>query len=246
MLNKLLREIVGIVVGKNVESIADLLNSPKYVNEFNIAKKLDITINQTRNILYRVSEFGLVSSIRKKDKKKGWYTYFWKFEILKCLEFFRDHLVKLRDELGTQINSREKNKFYICERCSIESNEEEALLNSYTCNECGEIFTIKDNEKIIKDLKRNYSKIVEELKIVESEIQKEKAILEKVKQKEIKKQEKETLKKKEDAAQKRKLAREENAKKKAAEKNPVLKKVPKAKVEKKKSVPKKTKPSTKK
>jgi len=47
MLNKLLREIVGIVVGKNVESIADLLNSPKYVNEFNIAKKLDITINQT-------------------------------------------------------------------------------------------------------------------------------------------------------------------------------------------------------
>src|SRR3989339_193256 len=98
MLNKLLREIVGIVVGKNVESIADLLNSPKYVNEFNIAKKLDITINQTRNILYRVSEFGLVSSIRKKDKKKGWYTYFWKFEILKCLEFFRDHLTKLRVE----------------------------------------------------------------------------------------------------------------------------------------------------
>src|SRR3989339_502422 len=228
MLNKLLREIVGIVVGKNVESIADLLNSPKYVNEFNIAKKLDITINQTRNILYRVSEFGLVSSIRKKDKKKGWYTYFWKFEILKCLEFFRDHLTKLRDDFATQINSREKNKFYICERCSIESNEEEALLNSYTCNECGDIFTIKENEKIIKDLKRNYSKIVEELKIVESEIQKEKAILEKVKQKEIKKQEKEKLKKK------------------AAEKNPVLKKVPKAKVEKKKSVPKKTKPSTKK
>src|SRR3989339_844419 len=150
MLNKLLREIVGIVVGKNVESIADLLNSPKYVNEFNIAKKLDITINQTRNILYRVSEFGLVSSIRKKDKKKGWYTYFWKFEILKCLEFFRDHLTKLRDDFATQINSREKNKFYICERCSIESNEEEALLNSYTCNECGDIFTIKENEKEIK------------------------------------------------------------------------------------------------
>src|SRR3989339_187898 len=147
MLNKLLREIVGIVVGKNVESIADLLNSPKYVNEFNIAKKLDITINQTRNILYRVSEFGLVSSIRKKDKKKGWYTYFWKFEILKCLEFFRDHLTKLRDDFATQINSREKNKFYICERCSIESNEEEALLNSYTCNECGDIFTREENAK---------------------------------------------------------------------------------------------------
>ena len=114
MLNKLLREIVGIVVGKNVESIADLLNSPKYVNEFNIAKKLDITINQTRNILYRVSEFGLVSSIRKKDKKKGWYTYFWTLNPGKGLSKYREMLSKEIGDMRNKANVKRNSKFFLC------------------------------------------------------------------------------------------------------------------------------------
>ena len=94
MLENFLKEVVSIIVGKNSELIADLLNSKKHVNEFLIAKKLSITINQTRNLLYKLSDFGLVSSIRKKDKKKGWYTYFWKIEVLKSLKFLEDILLK--------------------------------------------------------------------------------------------------------------------------------------------------------
>ena len=87
MLDKFLKDVVSIIVGKYAEPIVDLLNSKKHVNEFIIAKKLDITINQTKNILYKLSDHGLVSSIRKKDKKKGWYTYFWKIEIIKAQAF---------------------------------------------------------------------------------------------------------------------------------------------------------------
>ena len=85
MLDKFLKEAMSILVGKQGEELVNLLDTKKYVNEFLIAKKLDITINQTRNILYKLSDSGLVSSTRKKDKKKGWYTYFWKIEILKSL-----------------------------------------------------------------------------------------------------------------------------------------------------------------
>jgi len=70
MLDKFLKEVVVITVGKQAEPIADLLNAKKHVNEFIIAKKLGLTINQTRNILYKISNSGLVSFIRKKDKKK--------------------------------------------------------------------------------------------------------------------------------------------------------------------------------
>ena len=52
MQEKFLKEVVGLVVGKQAEEIVELLDSKKYVNEFILAKKLDITINQTRNILY--------------------------------------------------------------------------------------------------------------------------------------------------------------------------------------------------
>ena len=94
MLKKFLKDTIEIIIGKQAEGIIDLLDGKKYVNEFIIAKKLGITINQTRNILYKISDQGLVSFIRKKDKKKGWYTYFWKLERLKSLEFLKNVLLK--------------------------------------------------------------------------------------------------------------------------------------------------------
>ena len=111
MIKKFLREVVIIVVGKQSEEIADLLDNKKHVNEFIIAKKLDITINQTRNILYKLSDKGLVSSIRKKDKKKGWYTYFWKMEVLKSLEFLKAILDNKIDQITHQIKSRENGSY---------------------------------------------------------------------------------------------------------------------------------------
>ena len=207
MLKKFLREVVVIIVGKQAEEIADLLNTNKHVNEFIIAKKLNITINQARNILYKISDYGLVSFIRKKDKKKGWYTYFWKIEVLKSLEFLKSILLKKIAQISFQIKSRETKDFYVCERCNLELNEENALLQDFTCNECGAIFTIKDNSKFLRDLKRNLNRLEKELEFIEVEIVKEGEKVEKGKEKVRKKDEKEKGQKKVEAAEKRKIAR---------------------------------------
>ena len=222
MLKKFLKEIIIAVAGKQAEDIVCLLDGKKYVNEFLLAKKLDITINQMRNILYKLSDCGLVSSIRKKDKRKGWYTYFWKIEILKSLEFFKRILVKRIEQTNHQIKSRETKQFYICRRCNIEFNEENALLHNFTCNECGAIFTIKDNTKVLKEFKKNLDKLKKELVFVDEEIKKEKEKLEKKKIKELKKQKAEKKlkipKKKARIAAKKKPAKEKPAKKKSAKK----------------------------
>src|SRR3989344_3248854 len=159
MLKKFLKEAMALIAGKPAEDLVDLLDTHKHVNEFIIAKKLNLTINQTRNILYKISDYGLVSSIRKKDKRKGWYTYFWKIEILKALDFLKENLLKKIDNAEHQIKSRETKRFYFCERCHIELTEENALLNNFTCNECGSILSLRDNTKIVKDLKRNREKL---------------------------------------------------------------------------------------
>ena len=130
-LKRFLKETVSLAIGKPVENLIDFLDSEKYVNEFLIAKKLDLTINQTRNLLYKLSDHGLVSSIRKKDKKKGWYTYFWKLENLKSLNFYKNYLNKKAEQISYQIDSREIKTFYVCETCSIEYNEENALLYDF-------------------------------------------------------------------------------------------------------------------
>ncbi|MBA7597716.1 hypothetical protein ES703_04722 [subsurface metagenome] len=194
-LKKILKEVVTFIVGKQTEDIVDLLDTKKHVNEFIIAKKLDLTINQTRNILYKISDHGLVSYIRKKDKKKGWYTYFWKIEILKSLEFMKSNLLKKIDQLEYKIKSRETKRFYICERCNIELSEENALLYNFTCNECGDVLALKDNTKFIREMKKNLEKLKKDLVFLKEEIKKEIEKVEKIKLKERRKEEKSKIRK---------------------------------------------------
>jgi len=173
---KLIREAFAEVAGKQTELLVDFLNDKKYMNEFLIAKKLDLPINQTRNVLYKLSEFGLVSSTRKKDKKKGWFTYSWKIEELKTLDFLKHMILKKMEQIKNQISSRETREFYVCERCHVEFNEENALLHDFTCPECGSILERKDNAKLIKELKRNLENYGNILKIVDEEMQKEQIV----------------------------------------------------------------------
>lgn len=211
-----IKETILAIIGKPGEEVVDFLDPDKYVNEFLIAKKFDNNINQTRNLLYKLSEHSLVSSIRKKDKKKGWYTYFWKLETLKVLEFLREMLRKRIDQINHQIESREMKTFYICERCGIEHNEENALLHDFTCNECGSVFAVRDNTKVVKEFRRNLEKQKREMEIVEEKIREEKEKDDRKKIKEIKKEEKEKVKKRLEKKKERDLLKkgEEKVKKK--------------------------------
>jgi transcription factor E len=110
-----IKETFLFIAGKPAEQLADLLNDKTYINEFLIAKKMNINVNQIRNILYKISEHGLVSFVRKKDKRKGWYTYSWKIEKLKTFEFLKEVLNNKINQLNFQLNSRKTKVFYFCE-----------------------------------------------------------------------------------------------------------------------------------
>lgn len=168
---ELLRDISIIVGGKNSSNIVDLLLGKSNVNEFIIAKKLVLTINQTRNILYKLSDEGLVSFIRKKDKKKGWYTYFWTFNEERAFLLLKKNLFIEITQLENQLKSREEKRYYICKQCNIEVTEETALLHDFICPECGEVYELQDNSKSIKDVNLNINKIKLKLKEVESELE---------------------------------------------------------------------------
>jgi len=167
----LLKIVVSAVAGQQASGIVDILYDKKNVNEFLIAKKLKLTINQTRNLLYKLSDEGIVSFIRKKDKKKGgWYIYFWTLNIGKGLLKLKEHILKNIGNIGSRLNLKKTERFYHCENCSIESNEENALLYQYTCPECGEVLHVKDKGKEIEHLEKEIAKLEDLLKSVEYEL----------------------------------------------------------------------------
>jgi transcription initiation factor TFIIE subunit alpha len=208
---QLLERVVEDVIGKSAIKIVDILAGKKDVNEFLIAKKLDLTINQARNILYKFSDYGLISSIRKKDNKKGWYIYYWTLNIEKSLNFLQDKLEKELGNLENKLKSRTNKNYYYCEICGLEINEETALGHNFVCPECGEVYSSLDNTKIIREIEKRISKLKEDLEIIKQE-------KEKIQEKQRKRAKRQERKEKEKRRKKRKTSKKNKTKKKSKKK----------------------------
>jgi len=246
MQTKLLEDVVSEIAGKSGKDILQLLIGKKDVNEFLIAKKLALTINQVRNILYKLSNFSLVTFTRKKDKRKGWYTYFWTINTKKALELLEKKSKKEIETLKSQLKSREVKRFYLCKVCKTEVSEETALLHDFTCPECGDIYDLVDNKKIINELKNNISRLEKQKQTVLQELDKIKEIEDKKRARETKKEEKKKAEERKARRKKLKKEREKpekKLKKKKSKKQSVkkIKRIVKKAIKKKKAVKKTSK-----
>jgi len=172
----ILKKVVQNTAGEQAVKIVDLLHGKKDVNEFLIAKKLGLTINQTRNLLYKLSHLGILRSIRKKDKRKGWYIYFWTFDILKSLEVLESTLEAEISKLNHQMETKKAMRFYRCKICGREANEETAMLTNFTCSECGEVYELADNTPLINQVTKEIQKLQKELDGIKREIASEEAV----------------------------------------------------------------------
>jgi len=168
---KLLHDLVEELAGVNTGRIVEILFGKKDVNEFLIAKRMELTINQVRNILYKLSADGLVSFIRKKDKRKGWYIYYWTLKTEKCLVKLESSLMQKIEELKKVLDNREEKRFYVCKSCAIEVNEEKALEHGFSCEECAEVYELADNSGPIRDTKTMIARVEKNLKLIRNEIE---------------------------------------------------------------------------
>jgi len=180
----LLKELVRKFAGKNTEAIADIIGAEKPVNEFKIAEKLKLTINQTRNILYKLSAQSIVSFVRKKDEKKGWYIYSWSINtpaaLKKLIEIKKKEIKNYEHLLGV----RETRGFYVCPSGCMETNEENALLYQFKCPECGKLLQPKSFEEEKEELRSKIEKARKEIVSIEAELGKISALKEKEEEKE--------------------------------------------------------------
>jgi len=170
-----LKEIVAKIAGKSSIVIVPILKDKDNVDEFKVAQKAEMTINELRNILYKLHHHDLVSFSRKKDKKKGWFIYYWTLSKERAIEtLIKDYNRELTTKKDILENTLKKN-YFICARGHTELGEESALEQNFECIECGELLVLKDRDVE----KRKLNKIIgvletriEELKIIYSKYEK--------------------------------------------------------------------------
>ncbi len=162
--NKIIESVVSEVAGEDVIPLVQALKNKKNVSEFKLAESIKEEVNRTRNMLYRLYDANLVSFVRKKDKKKGWYIYYWTFDSKKIKYLLanlkKKRLTKLKDRLDREMES----KFYSCPTQCIRLDFDQAMNFEFKCPECGELVEQEDNSEEVKKLEKDIKGLETELK----------------------------------------------------------------------------------
>jgi transcription initiation factor TFIIE subunit alpha len=157
--NDLIEEVVIEELGEDAIPLIAAMKNKINLSEFKLAEKINKEVNATRNLLYKLNNLDLASFIRRKDKKKGWYIYYWTLKPKNA-----EHVLKKLNEkkvwaLSERLKRELIGNFFICpERC-IRLDFEAAFEFEFKCPECGAIMNKEDNREKIRELEEELKKI---------------------------------------------------------------------------------------
>ena len=182
---KKVEEIMLSILGEEGLPLIKELSGKQNVSEFELADKLKKDIKIVRKMLYFLYNHNLVSFIRKKDKIKGWYIYYWTLQP----ESIRFSYVKRKKELLARLQQRleeeSRELFFTCPNRCVRLNFDQAMDFEFHCPECGELISQENNTERVETLRKKVIEIEAELEEL-MEKRKVHRIIAKVRKKEIK------------------------------------------------------------
>jgi len=156
-------DLVKEVAGEDTIKLVGLLKSKENISEFKLAEKLRLTVNNVRNMLYRLQAHNLVTSTRKKDKKKGWYVYYWTFNSPQARSLVTVVKQKKLEQLKKRLEIETQQSFYACPENCTRFKIENAMEHDFKCPECGTILNEEDNLELISKIKERVAELEKEL-----------------------------------------------------------------------------------
>ena len=161
--NKLVEQVVSDVAGEDVIPLVRQLKNKKNVSEFKLAEAMELEVNLVRNMLYRLYHANLVSFTRRKDKKKGWYIYYWTFKI-KQVKYVAINLKKQRlERLKDRLSREQDSSFYTCPNDCMRLDFDSAINFEFKCPECASLMQQESNGKKIGEIE-------DEIRALEKEV----------------------------------------------------------------------------
>jgi len=166
--DNILDEIIRELTDKDVVPVVQLIKGRSHVSEVKIAEKLELTVNHVRNVLYRLGAHNLVDFTRKKDKKKGWYVYYWTLDMVKL----RDLAVKIKMgvvmKLKERLTKEKEGEFFNCPDKHIRANLENAMEYNFRCPECDLPLVKEDNVRTINSIQRQIEILKKEIELLQN------------------------------------------------------------------------------
>ncbi len=164
---KFVEKVAAEACDEDVIPLVRYLYGKGKVSEFELVDALNEDVQPLRNKLYMLQKVSLVDSSRKKDKKKGWYIYYWTFKPQNAIWLYKKIRQEKIERLQARLERERNNQYYSCQNQCMRLNFDQAINFNFKCPECGEIMHLTDNSKMIKKLEEEINKLQTEIDKVE-------------------------------------------------------------------------------
>ena len=157
-------KISQMIGGDEYLKVARSLIKAQDATDEEIASYTGLRINMVRKVLYDLFGKALITGVRVKDERKGWFVYRWRSRRDEVENFIENQKKKIAERLQQRLDYENSSQFYHCgnddcQRQTFESSLEE----SFKCPSCGKILDLKKNEKSKKAFTRKIDEIKKDM-----------------------------------------------------------------------------------
>jgi transcription initiation factor TFIIE subunit alpha len=147
-------KIAGLLGGEEYIKVARALLNNEDSTDEEIASATGLKINTVRKVLYDLFGRSLISGIRVRDLKRGWYVYRWRAQREQVDSFIATQKKKLLEKLTQRLRYEEQHEFYHCNNINCPKRTfEQAIEVFFRCPTCGLVLTAVDNGDLVQLLK---------------------------------------------------------------------------------------------
>ena len=119
-----------------------------------------------RKVLYDLFGKGLITGVRVKDERKGWFVYRWRSRHDEVENFIEAQKKKVLDRLQQRFDFENGSDFYHCGNNDCSRATFEAALDlDFKCPSCGKTMDIKKNDRIRKLFLKKIDQIKQDVRI---------------------------------------------------------------------------------
>ena len=159
-------KISSMIGGDEYLKVARSLLKSQDATDEEIASSTGLRINMVRKVLYDLFGKALITGIRVKDERKGWFVYRWRSRRDEVENFIENQKKKIVERLEQRLDYENSSEFWHCgnEDCS-QIKTEDALELFYKCPSCGENLDIKHNDKVKKGFQKKIDEIRKDMRV---------------------------------------------------------------------------------
>ena len=149
-----------MIGGDEYLKVARSLLKSKDATVEDIASSTGLRINMVRKVLYDLFGKSLITGIRVKDERKGWFVYRWRSRREEVENFIQNQKKKIKGRLQERLDYENSSQFYHCGNNDCDRvTFENALDQFFKCPSCGDVLNLKKNET----QKKGFTKKIDEI-----------------------------------------------------------------------------------